>query len=355
MDVASRADNARRQGNEGNALALFKEAFAAEYEAANLVPFEMEPTKSILLRSAASLAIECFEFREAERIIGMALAGNPPEEICEELRDLYETINFHRHLRVHGTALGPGELQFALSGDSVGFGLISVDEYFPRVQVVESMLIRTAERQRGIPFRERGRPLKTIRKDLSLYMSTARAASFAVTIRLGGPIKQQQLFTSQEQVVDEFLECVKLFESEQRKMLGERINDQAYLRNFVQLAKKIAPDGKRIRTIGFTVAHGSKLMTVSMRQPPTTDWNVKSTGEERLVQITGVLTEALKKKDKNTIGLEEESGNVRTIHVPKGLMADIVRPLWDRKVVVTGREISGIISLRGIEPFEDQS
>jgi hypothetical protein len=50
--------------------------------------FNLEPTRSVLHRSAAALALECSELREAERLIGRALAGNPPEEIANELRDL---------------------------------------------------------------------------------------------------------------------------------------------------------------------------------------------------------------------------------------------------------------------------
>jgi hypothetical protein len=34
------------------------------------------------------LAVECFQLREAERLIGRALAENPPPDIADELRDL---------------------------------------------------------------------------------------------------------------------------------------------------------------------------------------------------------------------------------------------------------------------------
>jgi hypothetical protein len=34
------------------------------------------------------LAIACAELREAERLIGRALSGNPPDDIANELRDL---------------------------------------------------------------------------------------------------------------------------------------------------------------------------------------------------------------------------------------------------------------------------
>jgi hypothetical protein len=37
---------------------------------------------------ASSLAVECCQLREVERLIGRALAGNPPPDIADELRDL---------------------------------------------------------------------------------------------------------------------------------------------------------------------------------------------------------------------------------------------------------------------------
>ena len=52
----------------------------------------MEPTRSILFRSAASLAISCEEYVAAEQMICDGLAGSPPPDIRRELRSLYEQI-----------------------------------------------------------------------------------------------------------------------------------------------------------------------------------------------------------------------------------------------------------------------
>jgi hypothetical protein len=49
---------------------------------------DLELTHAALHRSAAVLALECSELREAECLIGRALAGNPPDGIADELRDL---------------------------------------------------------------------------------------------------------------------------------------------------------------------------------------------------------------------------------------------------------------------------
>lgn len=94
MELAEVALAARRQGDTTNARRLFQEALDYERRAAEVVIPDLaaEPTRSVLLRSAASLAAECGEWREAERLIAVALSGNPPVEIAEELRDLLEQV-----------------------------------------------------------------------------------------------------------------------------------------------------------------------------------------------------------------------------------------------------------------------
>ena len=70
---------------------LWRQALACERESAELCasgPYAVEPTRSVLYRSAASLAMECGEQSEAERLARAGLAGEPPEEIAEELREI---------------------------------------------------------------------------------------------------------------------------------------------------------------------------------------------------------------------------------------------------------------------------
>ncbi len=53
---------------------------------------EAEPTRSVLFRSAAQLAFNYGEIREAEQLLSAALAGNPPGDILLELRTLYRKV-----------------------------------------------------------------------------------------------------------------------------------------------------------------------------------------------------------------------------------------------------------------------
>lgn len=99
MGLCDSAVAARTSGDVERAAALFRRALGYERKAAEEVVAKapnLEPTRSILLRSAAALAIECGEHREAEKLIATALAGDPPDEIAEELRDLLERVNLGR-------------------------------------------------------------------------------------------------------------------------------------------------------------------------------------------------------------------------------------------------------------------
>lgn len=96
MDIALRGDIAAKASDPASeeSIALYTEAFEKEREAALLADFmqDPEPGLSILYRSAASLAIQCGRYREAEQLIAKALSGNPTEEIARELRQLLQNI-----------------------------------------------------------------------------------------------------------------------------------------------------------------------------------------------------------------------------------------------------------------------
>ncbi len=70
-----------------------------------------EPTRSVLHRSAATLAIKCGELQMAEKLIAVAIAGTPPLDIAEELKDLFIQINLRKYLERRGVQLAEEQLQ----------------------------------------------------------------------------------------------------------------------------------------------------------------------------------------------------------------------------------------------------
>lgn len=364
MDFAEQAVLARRLGaDEDKVQALFRQAFEYERQAAMLLLDDLssEPSRSIMFRSAASLAIDCRETREAERLIAIGLLGDPPHEIAEELRDLLEQVNFHRHLSLRGLSLDEDEFQISIAGKAVGYGIALSDLFVSRIQTVEKLVFRTAERLADKAFREKGPPKKTFREELELFVCAPTAGSLAVTFKLGRPTDQQRLpgLALSVEVVDELMECLDVFNQSGDEELRRRIADTAYYRNFLALAREMAPDGEQITQVGFTTIRKGRetrlaltrqrgaIPAVHLLQP------VDQRGE--FASIEGRLRYAdSTHPEKGQIRLVDEQDRQHKIIVPEGLMNDIVRPLWDYKVIVEGKRIGHMIHLQDIREAPEQ-
>jgi hypothetical protein len=109
MRLVDQASGLRRRGEEPGASARLRQALEHERRAAEVAApdLALEPTRSVLHRSAAALACQCGEYREAERLITTALSGTPPETVTDELRDLLLEGYFEQ---------SPGKKRRSLSG-----------------------------------------------------------------------------------------------------------------------------------------------------------------------------------------------------------------------------------------------
>ena len=96
MDFAEHAFVARLHGQQEQAHDFFVQALKYELEAiAQLeeIGERIEPTYSVLHRSAATLALDCNQPEKAKEIATKALNQNPHPEIAVELRELLLRIS----------------------------------------------------------------------------------------------------------------------------------------------------------------------------------------------------------------------------------------------------------------------
>ncbi len=148
MDCAELAVIARLGGDHARADTLFARALELEQAALEALPVgvSVEPTKSILLRSAATLALDCNDSLLAERLVARGLAEGAQGAIVDELRDLMEQVHFRRHLELRGITLSDDELQMSLAGEGVGFGVVNSADFLQRVDDTSRMVYRIVER-----------------------------------------------------------------------------------------------------------------------------------------------------------------------------------------------------------------
>ena len=341
MNLVDYAFVAKQRGHGDDAVQYYRQALKFEVNAAEILRDQhaVEPTRSILYRSAASIALNCGEHREAERLIALALSGQPPVEIAEELRDLFEQVNFERHLALRGITLANGEMQLSIAGKAVGFGFASSEAIIGRVEDMRRLIHRTAARKLQQPFSER--VPERIKREYDLFVSMPRAASFALTLRLGWQMDLPGM-SIRQQIVEEIITCFNLINAKQEEEVKEIIEDPSYYRNFVGLAKRIAPDGRDVNLVGITSTMGNHERRAEFRRtqdnivPPGSNPTNKSVPTGSTQVVRGQLRMADAMLSTQRIKLVEPNGTKHNIIVPEGLMNDIVRPLWDEVVEVEG-------------------
>lgn len=357
MDFAHFALLERVRGNTEEASTLFEKALENELGAIQ----DMEErgsfsdlTYSVLHRSAGTLALDCKKYRLAERLAAKGLAHAEHSEVAEELRDLLEQVNFHRHLESNGVELSDAEMQLRLSGPEVGSGVAPLSDFKRIIGAVEESIHRIVERMGGSSYRKNGPPKKHVQDNYRIYTLAPIPGSFAVPLKLGNPKGQRMLDTSE--IVNEFMDLMELANSSNIAEIEARVPDPAYMRKFLELAKEIAPDGERIHQVGFAAVHHGNTRRVSITKLASAlpKPSVAGSDESETIEVSGVLRYADASGKKNQIRVVEENvGKQHRVEVPEGKINGIVRPMWDSKVTVTGVRKGNAIILQDIRKAED--
>lgn len=353
MELAHLSMVARHTQDWDRAESLAREAHLYESQAAELVPEGQasEPTRSILYRSAASLAYQCKDFRAAQRLIAKGLSGYPTPQVEQELKDLYEQVNFEHHLQVRGITLGNEDFQLALQGKSVGSGTILYDELVRRFTALRTVIDRTMERMMGAKYQRSRRASKTFRPFIPA-LSAARQGSFAITIKLAVAQGEQiQLLVTPAQVIDEIMTGVELINDSKEEQLQTRLKERGYYKNFVSLVKDIAPDGERITFVGLTSSTRAVSLIRQRKDIEIKPGEEPTEVEPTPITVEGILDYATARKQP-AIGLTAEDGKQYDVIVGEGL-EDLVRSYFGQSVVVTGLLDQKSIYLTDVEQKTD--
>ena len=361
MDIAEEAFLAQKRGDLDAAERLFSEALRLEQNAADQLPLskEAEPTRSILYRSAASLAYNSKDYELADRLIARGLSGFPPKEIEEELKNLYEDVNFMRHLSAKGMTLDPGQWVMTIAGNAISYGGAAAEFFMPRVDSISSLFYRTVERLLKVPYRASGGVSKIIKDAFGLYIKALSPSSFGVAFQIGQPDREGWLFPELQQrklvepseIVDEIMRCFETFESDEPEKLKDQFEDETYYENFVGLAKQIAPDGNNVKLVGFTTIRKGRERPLALRKSRKElrerleEKEVGKDDKDKVkISYTGILMHAntpLTGKFGTVKLKERESKETFIIKVPISLMKDVVQPFYEERVTIHGYEKEG--------------
>ena len=119
MFFAQDALVAKHKGEKDKAQSLYQKAFDIERDVAmSFVNSDNEPMRSVMFRSAASLALNCGLDREAEIMVSYGLIGTPPADVHQELLKLLDDVKVQRQEK-ENTLTIIGYLRVANVGQSL--------------------------------------------------------------------------------------------------------------------------------------------------------------------------------------------------------------------------------------------
>ena len=363
MDIAFLADRARRSGDTERAVELFRNALDLELEAISQISEPGGIGWAVLHRSAGWLALGCRRPDIAKGLAIKALAEEVDPGVGVELEQLLQQAFFDQHLESDGISLEEGEVSLKLVGRLVGAGFTLLSEFDTRATGFQTTIYRIAQRKLNLPYS--GGVPSEIRNRFHAFISPPQVGSFAVSLRIGRVNQQTAFpgFLGFGEVLSEFMDLMDMVSRSEMSEIEDRIPDPAYQRNFLGLAKKLAPDGDRISGVGFTSLSNGDVRSVSVNVParalPTPSVEGPGRGGESF-HVSGVLRYAdagARQQGRNQIKIVSEGEGPVDLVVPEGLMDDVVRPLWNTHVTAraTRRRRNRVLVLQEIWESEPDS
>ena len=350
MDWADKARTARRERDEDAYVKYIENAFELEKKAALMIQSEeSEPTRSVLHRSAASLAFKCKMYREAERLVSRALSGNPPREIIGELRRLNRKVLLELRLEDKKVSVSDQEFSMNLDGNQIIEGLAPVDLITHRITKLKKIFWNTIRQTNGMAF---GSSAQLKNQKYTLWFSAWEPSSVDVVLRLG--VSGQMSLSNMggfDSIFHRVMTNFELLNHGNYGPLQNQIGDNEYYCNFVALAKEIAPDGDDVVTVNLgAVVEGQQREVDFRRQQqqfgevplPTllkSDNGVHARDETKTVR--GKLQYADSMDEYKVVKLRDiESGQTWKIVVPDAYMKDVVQPHYDEDVEISGKRMA---------------
>jgi hypothetical protein len=142
LRFAKQANEHLEKGEKAEYLQFTIKALELEKEAAEILfaKRDAEPTRSVLYRSAATLAFNCGRYTEAKQLIYCALVGTPHTELKEELDSLLNRTE--ELIEAQATAVDAVQISYIgrLKRKGVNWRMISKDAKYGKAIVTEHII-----------------------------------------------------------------------------------------------------------------------------------------------------------------------------------------------------------------------
>ena len=261
MAIVDQAREAERAGDKKRCVELLRAAYHLEQEAArSLEPAESEPTRTVLFRSASSLAFQAEDYQEACKLAFDGLTGNGPEKYTAELLEIATDSKFRLQLIGQNLQVPNSEITLTLRGPRVSIGLAPAKQTTLILRRIERLLRGRVEnfmRNKLEPGREW--PVGNAKR-FDVFMRPVAADEFAVAFRLG--VHQQLPLFSANSIGDRIIgDFMRDLQVAAREGPAKANRDK-----FTAAVLKLEPDEREVTSIEIASVVSGQL--ISVRIPP---------------------------------------------------------------------------------------
>jgi hypothetical protein len=341
MERYDEALSLRRRGNEASFNELAYDAFNLEAKAAceyGSLNSAIEPGRTILFKGAAVIASELKRHEDVIHMAGAGLSRCTDSQLRQDLMRLLKQANFELEIfERDGVTLSKSNLRFSIDGSAVGDGFAREDVFRSYLDPIVTMVKRTWQRLQGIDFNE-----KTGKDRCPIYIAPAYG-SLAIELHLG-EISQPMLpgfdrytVVDASDVVQGIVRGLDAVQKDDRAELELLIEDDVYRSNFLELSRKLFPNGDDVNVVKLVAnTPRSESVTLTRRIVRQNRRAPRVKREPRIVEVVGqlLLANGLT-SGSEAVGILTDEGKTYSVKVPTHMMDDIVRPLWHKRVVAS--------------------
>jgi hypothetical protein len=357
--LAIEAHEAKKANNFSVAEKLFREAGFAEKEALLLIDPKAKPrTYAVTAISAASLFYKARDFKQAEQVAYSSLSNEAlPSFAACELRDLLQAIWNEQAQAEAGIKFVPGQVSVTVDGGEIVRGGAPLDLILEKVQIVQSIFIRTTEFLKDIPLRTRGAPSKEILNICRPWLFQGVPGSYQFIVAIEGPIQLELLGEEPiqpELIASTFMSILRNAVEEPEDALVEAVPDPGYRNTFLKLARNLAPSGDRFQNMQIRAVGSEKPLLIT----PYTRKELASTlkklrptslsGEEEEQDLRGILRAV--HLDNDWLEILTNNSLIKIMGVGEAVN-DLIGPMVNHEVIVHAAKGSrGTLRFVDIEP-----
>jgi hypothetical protein len=327
---------------------LMHAAFELEEKAAYTLygRTDIEPARSILFQSAANIASEIELYDEACKMIYAALSGDPPFHIASNLNDLYETIQFSKHLQLENIEMSKNTINVSIYGSLVGSGIVLYEVFKQKVDAVSKMLIRSVQRIK-YPDNFNTNKHYDLRKQYPIFVQAMGKGCLSVGLKLGLDESNESNLLDRHTIetsIEEFTQNVDLLNKEDYETLKARINNDDYYRSITEIYREILPDGKNISGVNITAQLEKETIELCItKTKPAISTEAYTEHDPDIVRdaekgselvLEGLLRMADNTKKEPYVKLVLPDTKEYKIYLDESTIDDVVSSYWDDHVVL---------------------